>query len=107
MNLVRQRKRSPHKPQSADLRERVAILQAELEWIKAEGPTPPEALELLVKPRKCCYFNTGCCCFPDGDITGLEISEGELKLVRWPNDNDRPAPQILARVSLQTLFQNL
>ena len=31
-----------------------------------------------------CYFNTGCCSFPDGDITGLEIADGMIRLVRWP-----------------------
>jgi hypothetical protein len=30
-----------------------------------------------------CYFNTGCCSFPDGDVTGLELADGELRLVRW------------------------
>jgi UDP-2,3-diacylglucosamine pyrophosphatase LpxH len=95
-------------PQSMALQERVAKLQAELEWIRAQGPTPPEAVELLVKPQKCCYFNAGCCCYPDGDITGLEISDGELKLVRWPNDADRPEPQVLGqRVPLRKLFQDL
>jgi hypothetical protein len=33
-----------------------------------------------------CYFNTGCCSFPDGDITGLEIADGEIRLVRWPGN---------------------
>jgi hypothetical protein len=31
-----------------------------------------------------CYFNTGCCSFPDGDITGLELADGQIRLVRWP-----------------------
>jgi hypothetical protein len=30
-----------------------------------------------------CYFNAGCCCFADGDVTGLEIADGEIRLVRW------------------------
>lgn len=29
------------------------------------------------------YFNTGCCCFDDGDITGIEIAEGFIRLVKW------------------------
>ena len=29
------------------------------------------------------YFNTGCCCFSDGDITGIEISEGNIQLIKW------------------------
>jgi len=29
------------------------------------------------------YFNSGCCCFDDGDITGIEISDGCIRLVKW------------------------
>jgi len=29
------------------------------------------------------YFNTGCCCFSDGDITGIELADGEIRLVKW------------------------
>ena len=29
------------------------------------------------------YFNTGCCCFSDGTITGIEIADGFIRLVKW------------------------
>ncbi len=29
------------------------------------------------------YFNTGCCCFSDGDITGIEIDNGFIRLIKW------------------------
>jgi predicted phosphodiesterase len=29
------------------------------------------------------YFNTGCCCYNDGDITGIEIAEGFIRLIKW------------------------
>lgn len=29
------------------------------------------------------YFNSGCCCFDDGDITGIEIEKGMIRLVKW------------------------
>lgn len=32
---------------------------------------------------KPCYFNTGCCCFDDGDITGIEIEDGMIRLIKW------------------------
>lgn len=35
-----------------------------------------------------CYFNSGCCCFIDGDITGLEIDKGMIRLVKWKYVND-------------------
>lgn len=28
------------------------------------------------------YFNTGCCLYEDG-LTGIEIAEGKLSLVKW------------------------
>lgn len=33
--------------------------------------------------KKPCYFNTGCCCYSDGSITGIEIEAGEIRLIRW------------------------
>lgn len=29
------------------------------------------------------YFNSGCCCFDDGDITGIEMEDGFIRLVKW------------------------
>jgi hypothetical protein len=57
-----------------------ARIRAELEYAKTSARRP-EAV-LTVSPP--CYFNTGCCSFPDGDITGLEIADGAIRLVRWP-----------------------
>ena len=47
-----------------------------------------------------CYFNTGCCSFGDGDVTGIEISEGQIRLVRWPDREGRPQPVILQSMAL-------
>jgi UDP-2,3-diacylglucosamine pyrophosphatase LpxH len=33
------------------------------------------------------YFNTGCCIVP-GQITGLELQEGQLSLVKWTGEQD-------------------
>ncbi|MBI2839432.1 MAG: hypothetical protein HYX75_14045 [Acidobacteria bacterium] len=54
-----------------------------------------------------CYFNTGCCCFADGDITGIELSDGMIRLVRWPDDNDFPRPKVLAETALRTVFSTI
>ena len=32
------------------------------------------------------YFNSGCCCFSDGDITGIEIDNGCIRLIKWEYD---------------------
>lgn len=29
------------------------------------------------------YFNSGCCCFDDGDIIGIEIEAGCIRLIKW------------------------
>jgi hypothetical protein len=81
--------------------QRLAALHAELEWGLAEqrreGPPP-----IPVVPP--CYFNTGCCCFGDGDVTGLEIADGAIRLVRWPDDDERPRPKVLAEADLRDVL---
>lgn len=32
------------------------------------------------------YFNTGCCCFNDGDITGIEIVGDKIRLIEWKSE---------------------
>ena len=51
-----------------------------------------------------CYFNTGCCAFEDGDITGIEIADGEIRLIRWPDDDNRPMRKVLQSESLANVF---
>lgn len=42
------------------------------------------SIERLDSPEelKPCYYNTGCALYSDG-VTGIEISEGIIKLVKW------------------------
>jgi hypothetical protein len=88
-----------------------SVVAAELEYAKTLLRRPEEAV--TVSPP--CYFNTGCCSFPDGDITGIELAEGEIRLVRWPAnlgelrreesaelDADK---RILARERLETILE--
>lgn len=49
------------------------------------------------------YFNTGCCCFADGDITGIEISGGSLKLIKWTPKDGKPVRLILEETPLSDL----
>jgi len=37
------------------------------------------------------YFNSGCCCFDDGTITGIEIADGNIRLVKWTKVDGMPA----------------
>jgi hypothetical protein len=37
-----------------------------------------------------CYFNSGCCCFEDGTITGIEIEKDFIRLIKWNYQNKAP-----------------
>ncbi|ADI15272.1 metallophosphoesterase [Truepera radiovictrix] len=90
-------------PGDRALQDEVAAAAADLEWVRSQenerhgaegddaGPTP-------------CYFNAGCCCFGDGDITGLDIEGGTIRLVHWPDKEGRPRPLVLEEDSLQEVF---
>jgi len=51
-----------------------------------------------------CYFNSGCCSFEDGDITGLEISSGKIQLMKWQLESGK---SIKREESLSKLFDLL
>lgn len=52
------------------------------------------------------YFNSGCCCFDDGDITGIEI-EGEcIRLIKWHSKEGTPQRIILEEAPLEKYFTN-
>jgi hypothetical protein len=82
-----------------------AELRARLEWRRAEelrvelqAPTP------LERP---CYFNTGCCSYGDGDITGIELDGNQLRLVRWIRAEGEIAPRNLATDALTGVFSSV
>lgn len=53
------------------------------------------------------YFNTGCCCFSDGDITGIEIEGGYIRLVKWQLKDVKNTRVVLEQVSLTELEKSL
>ena len=56
----------------------IASLNAELvKQSKADDKVP------RFRKYKPNYFNSGCCCFSDGDITGIEIENGLIRLIKW------------------------
>jgi UDP-2,3-diacylglucosamine pyrophosphatase LpxH len=57
--------------------------------------TPAQFLN--IKPS---YFNSGCCCFRDGDITGIEITYKKISLVKWSLTKNR---ELLEEISLDRL----
>jgi predicted phosphodiesterase len=90
-------------PDNKDTQKQVAGLAAELEWILAQNRQAPGE-SAVIELKKPSYFNTGCCAFLDGDVTGLEISNGKIRLVRWPDDEDEPKPKELVSVDLKKVF---
>jgi hypothetical protein len=85
------------------LQQQAAELGAELEWTLAQNQQSPKDIP-IIEFRKPSYFNSGCCAFLDGDVTGLEFSGGEIRLVRWPDDEDFPKPKVLARAKWKDVF---
>ncbi|MDB5199711.1 MAG: hypothetical protein JWO92_1674 [Chitinophagaceae bacterium] len=57
-----------------------------------------------VKPS---YFNSGCCCYNDGNITGIEIAEGKISLVKWFLENNVSHRTVLEEKSLSELMADL
>jgi hypothetical protein len=58
------------------------------------------------KQDRPCYFNTGACCFGDGDITAIEITDGCIRLMRWawhPDEHEVRA-EVLEEKPLQDVF---
>jgi len=90
-------------PHNLKLQQQVAELSAQLEWILAQNQQSSKNIP-IIEFKKPSYFNTGCCAFRDGDVTGLEFSDGEIRLVRWPDDEDFPKPKVLARTKLKEVF---
>jgi len=74
---------------------------AQLNWVLAKSNGVAFHISEDKKP---CYFNTGCCSFADGDITGIEIEQGSIRLVRWPDDAGKPKKKILRENPLREVF---
>jgi len=75
---------------SADIVASISALERELaqEKKRRRNFVPVEA----AGPPVPCYWNAGCCCYSNG-LTGIEIAEGRIGLVRWRQGDPRnPEP---------------
>ena len=81
----------------------IASIQTELEKRKAEYSGKKET-KVFSKPS---YFNSGCCCFSDGDITGIEIADGSIRLIKWKEENELPKRTVLEEAPLSYVFDQL
>jgi predicted phosphodiesterase len=53
------------------------------------------------------YFNSGCCCFDDGTITGIEIDGGYIRLIKWSLIDGQPERILAEEESLEQLAKKI
>lgn len=110
-----------HKPVFASL-DHIERLNKKLEQAKETGNialTEKVTAELVFRQKEYAgklfhktmaiptYFNSGCCCFSDGDITGIEIADGEIRLIKWEETDGIPVRKTLEYASMQYLFDQV
>jgi hypothetical protein len=81
-----------------------------LKKIEAEIPRRRNEQGMVVHSfgeMKPTYFNSGCCCFDDGTITGIEISQGFIRLVKWSLVNGKPERIVAEEETLNAIGQQL
>lgn len=81
----------------------IESIQKEIEKRKAEY-AGKKLVKTMAKPS---YFNTGCCCFSDGDLTGIEIENGYIRLVKWDANEKGGTRIVLEESPLFYLFDLL
>jgi hypothetical protein len=81
----------------------IEFLQQELEKRKAEYSGKKQ----VITKAKPSYFNSGCCCFDDGDITGIEIAEGFIRLIKWHEEKGKSLRLVLEEAELSYVFDQL
>jgi len=80
----------------ANREDEVAKIEQEIKRRGRDYKTTP-AQYLTMKPS---YFNSGCCCYRDGDITGIEITYEKISLVKWNINKQR---EVLDETTLERL----
>lgn len=80
----------------------VKRLEEEIKLRRREGQTLPDFT--TYKPS---YFNTGCCCFNDGDITGIEIAEERIRLIKWKYTSGVPTRVVLEETALRKFIETV
>ena len=80
----------------ANRADEVIKIEQEIKRRGRDYKTTP-AQYLTMKPS---YFNSGCCCYRDGDITGIEITYEKITLVKWNINKQR---EVLDETTLERL----
>ena len=69
-------------------------LQQQIKKLEDKAHRPPEFKGYLDT-----YFNTGCCCFDDGDITGIEIEYDCIRLIKWQYNAGKESERVVLEES--------
>jgi predicted phosphodiesterase len=78
--------------------EEAVQLQEKIDRLHLQDVMPPDFKGYLDT-----YFNTGCCCFDDGDITGIEIADGCIRLIKWTKKGTERQRIVLEESKLEDL----
>jgi hypothetical protein len=81
--------------------EQAAQQRAEAEYAKVIQQQPHLVTWEQMQP---CYFNGGCCSYSDGTITGIEIADSQIRLVRWSAEEGHPTRQVLGSMDLRDVL---
>jgi len=71
-----------------------AVLQNKINELHLKPFMPPDFNGYLDT-----YFNSGCCCFDDGDITGIEVADGCIRLIKWHYGKGRQGERLVLEES--------
>jgi hypothetical protein len=93
--------RAEPEPRAPHIADRLVALETQIADRMLEQPPCNDTLKTVAA-----YFNTGCCIFDDGDITGMEIEDGVLRLVKWPVGGTEPRV-VLEQEPLTAIFGRL
>ncbi len=91
------------KAQQENNTERISELKKELDRRKAEY-AGKQFHKTMAIPS---YFNSGCCCFADGDITLIEIEGDSIRLIKWQEENNVPVRIVLEQAPLSYIFEQI
>lgn len=90
-----------NKARADDDKKTIQALEAELLAGNITGEKSPR-----IDYSKNTYFNSGCCCYSDGDITGIEIGGGQIRLIKWKSANGESKRIVLEEASLEQLLDS-
>jgi len=84
--------------------------QEAIKSIEAEIPRRKREYDFVnhsFRNMKPSYFNSGCCCFDDGNITGIEIADNCIRLVKWSTANAVSTRIVAEETSLAELAEKI